>query len=503
VRIGSIKIDKLVLACTFPVTIIFVSLILLAASDLRGSDQYWYVADVETLLKGGNTTNEIYSAQIMSAEAHIPCPFMHNVLNLYLVLPAVKIFGVFKGWIVTNLLASVLTASLIALLVATVANKWAAVLAYTVYLLLPLTVWQSAQPLAEATIAPFVALGVLIYVLAGTNKKLWGLMVILACAAYYCRASFLPILFVIPVAYLFQSRPVGIKNILSALGFLGVVIFAVIIGKIIFVQGMPTSFHKMINNAIPGVTRNMHFLFSLSPRPIVLREIWLKATAHLSYQLFPHSWKLQIFYFPFNLLAILSVYLYFTKKSKMEVRVAHCAIALLLLHIATIIIHQNQFRYLLVITPAVLAGSVMVLSKVKLFQSRRMLLILILGAVVFLTTSNIALVTKLRQDGFSEERLRTALHSMLDDVIPEDESLIVDASYRYNQVLSYVLRPRIVILVESGYKYEEYQTIRERGKAKWLLCPLESPLVEHFNISSSPTLKNFPHPYENYALFHL
>ncbi len=245
------------------------------------------------------------------------------------------------GWVVTNVLATILTASLIALLVATIADKWVAVLTYTVYLLLPLTVWQSSQPLTEATIAPFVALGVLTYVWAGTNKKLWGLTVVAACAAYYCRVSFLPILFVIPIAYLVQNKPVRIKNVLSALGFLSLAVFVVIIGKMIFVQGMPTSFHKMINNAIPGVTRNMHFLFSLSPKPIVLRELWLKVTAHLSYQLLPSSWSLQIFYLPFNLLMVLSVCLYFTKKSSMDVRVAHCAMILLLLHVATIIVHST------------------------------------------------------------------------------------------------------------------------------------------------------------------
>jgi len=461
------------------------------------------MADVETLLEGGKTTNNVYPAQIMSPEAQIPCPFMHNTLNLYLVLPNARVFGAFWGWVVTNVLATVLTALLIALLVATVADKWVSVLTYTVYLLLPLTVWQSSQPLAEATITPFVALGVLTYVRAETNKKLWGITVVAACAAYYCRVSFLPILFVIPIAYLLQNKPVRIKNTLLALGFLSFAVFVIIIGKMIFVQGMPTSFHKMINNAIPGVTRNMHFLFSLSPRPIVLRELWLKVTANLSYQLLPSSWSLQTFYLPFNLLTALSVYLYFTKKSSMEVRIAHCAMVLLLLHVATIIVHQNQFRYLLVITPAVLAGGAVMLNKIKFFQSRRTQLGLILGLVVFLTASNIPLVTRLRQEAFSEKKLRTVLNSTLDNIIPRDESLIVDASDRYNQIFGYVLRPRTVIFVESSYKYEEYQTIREKGNAKWLLCPLKSPLVEHFDISSPPILKDFPHPYKDYALFQL
>jgi hypothetical protein len=502
-RMASISIDKSALACIFLATIIFVCLILFAASDFRGTDQYWYVGDVETLLEGGKTTNNVYPAQIMSPEAQIPCPFMHNILNLYLVLPAARIFGAFEGWVLTNMLATVLTASLIALLVATVADKWISILTYTVYLLLPLTIWQSAQPLAEATITPFVALGVLTYVRAETNKKLWFLTVAAACAAYYCRASFQPILFLVPIAFLLQNKPVRIKNALWGLTFLSFAVLAVIIGKMIFVQGMPTSFYKMLNNAIPGVTGNMHFLFSTSPRPISLQELWLKVTGHLSYQLSPPVWHLQIFYLPFNLLAALSLYLYFTKKSMLEVRVAHCAMSLLLLHIATIMVHQNQFRYLLVTTPAVLVAGAVMLNKIKVFQSRRTQLGLILATILLLTVSNAPLVTRLHREGLTEKELRTILNSTFDNIIPQDESLMVDASNAYNQIFGYVLRPRTVIFVKSNHKYEEYQAIREKGNLKWLLCPLNSPLVDHLDISSPPVFMDFPHPYKDYALFQI
>ena len=499
----SISIDKSVSACIFLATIVFVSLILFAASGLRGTDQYWYAADVEMLLEGGTTTNDVYPAQIMFDYARMPYPFMHNTLNLYLVLPAAKLFGAFGGWVVTNVLAAILAASLIALLVTAVADKWISVLSYTVYLLLPLTIWISSQPLAEAAIVPFVALGVLAYVRAENNKKMWVLAAVAACLAYYCRVSFLPVLFVIPIAFLVQNRSAPIKSILWALGLLSFAVGVVIIGKIIFVQGMPGSFNKMITNAIPGVTRNMHFLFSLSPRPIVLRELWLKVAGHLSQQVIQSAWSLQVFYLPFNLLAVLSVCFCFTKKTNLQTRVSHCVIALLLLHIATIIIHQNQFRYLLVITPAVLAGGALMLNKIRFFQSKPRQLALILGAIVFLTASSIPLAIRLRREGFREKELCAILSSTFDNTVPKDESLIVDATKSYDQIFGYVLRPRIVIFVESGYENQQYQTIRQRGNARWLLCPLKSPLIEDFNISSPPVLKDFPSPYANYGLFAL
>jgi len=498
-----VNIDKSISAYVFFVTVIFVLLILFAASDFRGTDQYWYMADVEALLEGGKTTNNVYPVQILSPEVRIPCPFMHNILNLYLVLPAARIVGAFRGWIATNILASIVTALLIALLVAKVADKWVAALAYTGYLLLPLTIWQSSQPLAEATIAPFVALGLLTYVWSETNKRLWALTFVVVCAAYYCRASFLPLLFVIPVAYLAQNRPVRIKNVLAALGFLGLAVFVVIIGKMIFVQSMPTSFRRIITNAIPGITGNSDVVFSLSPRPIVIEEMWLKASRYLSYQFWSPNRSSQIFYLPFNVLAAISLCLCFTKKSRLEVRLCYCTMTLLLLHIATIIVHQNQFRYLLVVSPVALAGAAVMINKIKFLQSRQIRLGLKFGLIILLIASNIPLVARLRQEGFRERELRTALNSIFDRTIANNESVIVDASDRYNQIWGYVLRPRTVIYVKSRYKCEQYQTMREKGDAKWLLCPLKSSLVESFNIFSPPILKELPYPYEDYGLFRL
>ena len=495
--------NKVILVYIFFVTVVFVSLVLFAASDFRGSDQYWYIADVETLLQGGpKTTNEAYPARIMSPGAQIPLPFMHNILNLYLVLPAATVFGSFRGWIVTNIVATILTASLIALIIRKVANGWISVLAYTAYLLLPLTMWQTSQPLAEATIVPFVAMGILIYVSAHTNKKLWGLLVIVVGLAYYCRTSFLPILFVIPITYLVQNKPVRIKNALYTLGLLSLVIFVIVIREIIFAGGVAVPFHNIISAGVPGVTDQMSSFYSLSQRPIVIRHLWLKVVNNLTIQLLPQRWDAQIFYLPFNVLTAFSLYFFFTKKSNIGLRITHCGVVLLLLHVATIIIHQNQFRYLLVATPIILVCSALVINKIKFFQSRTGQLGLILGLLVCLIGSNIPVVTGLRQRGFREKDLRTKLKSTFDSVIPKNESLMVEASRKY-QLLAYTLRPRMVIFTRWGYKSEEYQTMREKGNVKWFLCPLKSPLVEHFNISSPPVLKGLPHPYKDYALFPL
>jgi len=492
-------INKSVLVIMFLVTASFVSLVLFSASGLRGWDQHWYAADVDTLLQGGpRTTNNVFPVNLMSEEIQTSPPFLHDILNLYLVLPAAFFFGSFKGWIVTNILATILTGWLIAFMVSKVANGWFAALAYTVYLLLPLTIWQSSQPLAEATIAPFVALGVLIYMKANKNDLMWCLLMIVTCAGYYSRSSFLLLLLVVPIAYLIQNRPVKTKNVLYTFAFLCFVFLVVKAKSIIFVSGV-VPIAKLINSGVPGVTSNMYCFFSISPDPILLSNIYSKIVGNLTTQILSDNWLIQIFYLPFNIFTIAAVYFFFTKKSEVERRIAHCGIILLLLHMAIIVIHQNQFRYLLVTTPIVLVCSAVVINRIKFFQSKRVRLILLLAATFCLTISNIPSAIKLHHEGLQQKKVHTALVSMFDDAIAKDESLMVE----YSSFLGYVLRPRTVIFIRPGYKHDDYQTMRERGNAKWLLCPRGSTIVEYFDISSSPVLKDFPHPYDNYRLFAL
>jgi 4-amino-4-deoxy-L-arabinose transferase-like glycosyltransferase len=378
-------------------------------------------------------------------------------------------FGSYEGWIITNIVATILTALLIALILKNLVKGWISVLAYTIYLLLPLTLWQTAQPLAEATITCFVAIGMLIYIKADRNPFLWALLLVVACLAYYCRATFSPILLVIPVAYLVHSKPCNIKTILVASGLLCFVCVVLLTKGIIFPQ-MTVSFPEILNTGLPGQS-NMSAYFAIPPSPpIVLSNLYSKIVSNLSTQIVPNSWLLQLFYLPFNVLAALSVYLLFIRKTNSGRRIAYCGGILLLLHIATILIFQNQFRYLLIPIPAVLACSALVIDKIKLLQSKRVQTAVLLGVFIALMVVNTPIAIDLHHQGLQEKELCTTLKSVFDDAIPESDSLMVAATGKYLK-LGYVLRPRTTVFLRPVYDHDDYQIMRERVNAKWLLCP--------------------------------
>jgi 4-amino-4-deoxy-L-arabinose transferase-like glycosyltransferase len=498
------KLDKTVLLILFVIVSAFIGLVLYATSGLRGSDQYWYVSDVETILEGGpNVTNNIYPSYLMSRETLEKSPFIHNILNVYLVLPASMLFGAFKGWIITNMIASLLTGLMIALIVARSTDIRMAVFSFAVYLLLPLTMWQTAQPLAEATIAPFTALSMILYLKVQDNRKLWIPLTLTVCVAYYCRVSFLPVLLLLPFVYFFRSKPVNFKNCSATLALVIFVILALFLRPKLFPEANTSSWRGLLNSGIPGVTTNMHSYYCIEPLPLRLGNLISKFRFNLYHQFVPHSLYCQVFYLPFNILSILSVYLYFIAKSPVVRKITGIAVIFLLLHLMTILLVQNQFRYLLVVTPAVITGGIIMLNHIELLRNnknRLNILCLFVGCALF--ASSLSIAVKLHNSGLIEVKYQENLALLFDTIIPENDTVIFQPESNY-QLLGYVLKPRIVVFVISGYTPEQYQAIRKKAHPHWLICPADSKLLLYYDVDSEAILKQLPKPYEHYALFKL
>ncbi len=495
---------KVLTSLLLGVTALFLILVYLAATDVRGSDQYWYMADVETLLQGDPPlTNNLFPTQVLAPGPQQRPFFIHHILNLYLVLPAAWLAGPFGGWILTNVFATLITAALIALLTVRFASAELAVWAYSVYLLLPLTLWLTAQPLAEATIAPFVALGMLAYERAGTKRRYWIVLAAALVGAYFCRSTYIVLLFLLPGAYLWQNRPVGKNTILQAAALLAAAVVAVAGQHFLFPESLPISWSGLLNNAIPGVTGNMYNYFCLTPIPVQWEYLGWKFASHLAHHFFPPLVSEQIFYAPFNLLAILALLLFGMRKSESERRISQGLAVLLLLHFATIVLVQNQFRYLLVTLPPLLAAGAITGSRISRLSSKSIRLRLLLGTIVLLVIADLLPVWRLHRQGIAERNLRAILVPMFDKTIPPAEPVLVEVHSGTYQLVGYVLRPRDVVFVQTGYSREQCHELRARSGARWFIGKRNSPLLGHLAITGPPVIPELPAPYDQYAVFRL
>ena len=321
--------------------------------------------------------------------------------------------------------------------------------------------------------------------------------------AYFCRSTYLVLLFLLPAAYFWQNRPVGKSSIFPTAGLLAVVVLAAGGKRILFPESLSVSFAGLLNNAIPGRTGNMYNYFCLSPIPIRWEYLGWKFASNFAHHFFPPLVFEQIFYAPFNLLAIFALFLFWMRKSESERRISHCLAVLLLLHFATIMMVQNQFRYLLVTLPPLLAAGAIAGSRISWLSSKSIRRCLILGTIVILVMADLLPVWRLRRQGIEERNLRAILVPMFDKTIPPAEPVLVEVISGKYQLFGYVLRPRNVVFVQTGYSREQCHELRARSGVRWFIGKRNSPMRTHLAITGPPVIPDLPAPYDQYAVFRL
>ena len=136
----------------FLVGIIF-GLSFFTVNSARGTDQFWYLSDTETLVNGSdNHSNLTMPGVVLRQNQGSPAtPFYHNGPLLYLNAYISKITGLdaFTIWKINNILFSLLAALMTSLLVAEVSNRNFHLYSLSLFLLSPLNVWLSVNLLQE------------------------------------------------------------------------------------------------------------------------------------------------------------------------------------------------------------------------------------------------------------------------------------------------------------------------------------------------------------------
>jgi len=231
--------------------------------------------------------------------------------------------------------------------------------------------------------------------------------------------------------------------------------------------------------------------------PVTVEKIWLKISTNLVNQIFSTSWKWQIFYLPFNVSVLIGAVIFFAgKKNPVKKRLGQCLICGFILHLTTVVLTQNTFRYLLVVTPAILPAAVIVVAAVfecRLFAGKKLSRILLTGVVfLLLVVGDVLLVNSLRQNALREKQIRDNLDQLFEENLAPDETVILEAIYNEYEMLAYVLRPRKVMLVKPDYRPDQYETIINKSRAQWLICPPGSKLLEWISVDEEPVLKDIP-----------
>jgi hypothetical protein len=484
------------------VVLTFVSLVWFGASGVRGEDQYWYVADVESLITGrGVQTNEVYPISVRHAPAALPRPFIHNVLNVYIAAIPAALVGPYAGWIVTNVIAGLLTAFLIYCTVTRYAQPSTAIVASLAYLFLPLTFWLTVQPLADATLAPLVALTVFIYATAGTTFWRWLSLAVVAGLLLLCRENFLLLMIAIPPAYLLSVRGWSPAIVVGAAGLSAVGVLFWSLKESLFESSVSFSYGQVLLNGTPGLPIMTPY-FDLSGEVQTLHGLFTKAVSSLYIQFLQLFDEVFLaFYAPFNLL-LLTFFIPRVKHAEFR-RVFNAAAFYVLLHIVTAIVMVNQFRYLMVATSPLLIAAGVTLGQTRWWRAARISVAWTAVVLVLAASPNVAMSWRSHYEGVHDREVRNSLanaFAMLPTAADVMVALDLSKGFR-EQFLGFVLRPRRVLYMSDRYSSDDYATLMKSVEPKWLICLRRSPVLDRLAPRVAREVRRLPAPLADWSLF--
>ena len=483
---------------------VFSVLLSLSCVGLRGSDQYWYTAEVEQLLAGkGNISHVAFPYHAWNGL--IPPPFNHHTLIHYLVLLLARFTNAYLGWVILNALATLLTAIFVTVLVKKASSALAASVAFALTLLLPLSFWVTAQPYLESSLAMFTAAGVLLYVTAKESLFKWVVLLGIFVAAYLCRISFLSLLILVPLGYVVHARPRGLKKLVPAGLMLVAVGGTALLHPVLFKPDPALTLPRYLSAKVPGVSDNMHVLYALEDEPVEIWKLWRKSYPGIVSQFVSETPGVQLFYLPFNVAMFLCLILCLRPRGPTGYKLCAAILIVLGMHAVTACLRGNEFRFLHVIQPVLLGGAVVAVAQLERLASKRTMLG---GAVVVLLIAigiDVLLAHRMRREAVEEATICAEVRTLLSEVVPEQDSVIlgVEPASTSNLMLSYVLRPRLVLFVRSDYNYtdEQIEKMRANIDGAWLIAREDSPLLGQLSVlGDNPVVSNFPAPFQDRTL---
>jgi hypothetical protein len=478
-----------------------------AASGVRGSDQYWYIVDVESLIAGrGVTTNEIYPISVRHEAAVLPRPSVHDRLNVYVVAIPALIIGTYGAWIVVNVVSGLLTSILVFCTVVRVSGSHAAGWAAAVsYLLLPLTFWMTTQPLVEASTASLVALAAYVYVTANATLWRWALLTLVAGLLAWCREPYVLLLPLTPLGYLIHARPLESRRLVGAAALAALAGTLWLIGKGLFEPYLSLSYWRILTSPRPG---DMNWWFDLNPQPLPLSGILAKALAGLRIQFTRLDAGYFLFFLPFNVMAVAPFFLLLTTRRREVIRVGVVGLVFVALHLLEAVSVQNNFRYLLPATPPLLIAVGVVLGSSERLRTLRLPKAAVYAAALALLAPCAALAWYSHSDGIVEGNARDKLAAAVNEILPTDDTVMValdrielrSESFDY-RLLGYVLRPRPTLYVLDRYGADDYAALIANARAKWLLSYRDSPIFRQMGSAGIRELRTLPEPFSEWSVF--
>ena len=485
------------------VALVYLALLVAGARGPRGTDQFWYLSDTEALLAGSDVANAVYPGPLLRGEATVEdYHFIHNSPVVQLASVLAVWLGAYRAWLVLNAVAALGSAALVATIVHRRGTRSAAFLSFAVVLLLPTTVWQSTNVLQEVSFGLVSA--VVVFGLTLLWRQLWGwvLLLLWSTMAVLCHPMYVLAAVGVPVFMVWQLR--GSRPRVSAL--LAVASWALTVYVVMHrAEWLPStllsSAWETIVNSLPGRTNFEWYLRGVQVEPTVGLLVHKAAVAVL--RQVPVDSPVAIFYWPVNVLlalAALSAWVY--RRDGAVRRLALAAGGFVVIVMAIDVLHQNQYRYMALATPGLVALCGVQFARWRPGGGavRRWGLVWVVG--VALLAVDVVLVGRSAAESRRFAQMLASLEPLAEH-LGGDDRLLVDVDVMWQSLpLTYAVRPRRCLTIRHDWLREgELDRLLEAFGPTHVVCRPETGLSEV--LGGVKVELSLPPPLAGYAVYDL
>lgn len=324
----------------------------------NGSDQFWNLANVDRVvhLDGQFKTNNIFPAGMPDDLNQLPRPWIQNRPVVYVVcLVAFLVRHAQLSWIISNLLFLLGTVVIMrrCLIRSGIQNQFLLPISLLLFLF-PVNYYLVMQAFPEEFNQLLVML--LLSVLVFREGYAKPVMAALLTALLFCqRDSFVLLLWLLPLYFIATERTRG--GLLKALLFLalGFGLYALKPYVLPSHTIKPLSALSVIAEVRPGVHNMVNYLYRDFPAHSfleILRIVGIKAREAIKIQ-FRLDGATALFFYSMNLLMIPFLVLLwkFRRLQRIQQHTVLVTLVFVLVHIATIVLFENQYRFGTVLIP--------------------------------------------------------------------------------------------------------------------------------------------------------
>jgi len=386
----------------------------------RGTDQYQYAADAETISKNQPAiTNLFFPAKIVRNQAvqEDTNYFSHNGPLLHIVAKSARIFDVQTTWILLNCLFHLITATGIYILARSITSTSIATVVTALYFASPIAFWQASNVLQEQFFSALVALCLI---------------------CYYAKKNLVANL-LLPICYFVGALSHPIFVLTGLLHGLSLVILSLV--KRDYSHVLVGVAALILTSAIPNYS-NMVYHFQPVPPDITPELLLDKLVAAVKMQFF--SIKNVPFFIFTNIAGFGLLFLLYSSLIQRKIGLYVVAPLAILFgaYIGMIVLQQNHARFQQIISPATFLIIAMVIHRIRF----NLLTPLVVGVCLLLAIDAVY-AQYLRKQAVSQSSAISKLSTQIGP-IPSD-SKIVSIDVRAHSALAYALRPKKVLTINT------------------------------------------------------